>query len=497
MKKVLLVDDEAYILDLLTRMIPWEFYGFEVAGKAESAAEAMQIFYNIHPDVIITDICMEHISGIEFITRIRMQDPAVKILILSAYDKFEYAQKALKLNVDGYLLKPVNREELIHTLLELQREMDQGESYQVQLDELQSSLNYFQRKYYEEQLLKLYRGAAEALPDELQDADYWCILSVLAIVRNEIVFFQQDIEKNKEVISYSLFVGDGLLAVFLRAKQKEKLEECLQQVERTYIREGTLFCGRSSVSRGNQAALCVESKRALNRLFYTPQFYFAKYMERDKKNMERIPVNESREQFLIWLTARRADECRTFLEKWFADCAAVQEERETVLETVKQYLLWMKETARPERAPEYEKLIERCDRVYQLQEAKEIAEAGLRLTEETEGAGGKSRLLIERANAYIRKNCCRETFSIEELAEHLHISKSYLSKGYKEETGESVWNFVMRVRITKAKELLVSTDATNFAIAKAIGYTSEYHFSRAFSKLVGVSPSVYKKMYLK
>ena len=68
---------------------------------------------------------------------------------------------------------------------------------------------------------------------------------------------------------------------------------------------------------------------------------------------------------------------------------------------------------------------------------------------------------------------------------------------YKEETGESVWNFVMRVRITKAKELLVSTDATNFAIAKAIGYTSEYHFSRAFSKLVGVSPSVYKKMYLK
>ena len=149
MKKVLLVDDEAYILDLLTRMIPWEFYGFEVAGKAESAAEAMQIFYNIHPDVIITDICMEHISGIEFITRIRMQDPAVKILILSAYDKFEYAQKALKLNVDGYLLKPVNREELIHTLLELQKEMDQGESYQVQLDELQSSLNYFQRKYYE------------------------------------------------------------------------------------------------------------------------------------------------------------------------------------------------------------------------------------------------------------------------------------------------------------------------------------------------------------
>lgn len=145
MKKVLLVDDEAYILDLLTRLIPWEFYGFQIVGKAEDAAEAMQIFYNSHPDVIITDICMEHISGIEFITRIRMQNPTVKILILSAYDRFEYAQKALKLNVDGYLLKPVNREELINTLLDLQKELDSGENYQTQLNELQNSLNYFQK----------------------------------------------------------------------------------------------------------------------------------------------------------------------------------------------------------------------------------------------------------------------------------------------------------------------------------------------------------------
>lgn len=497
MKKVLLVDDEAYILDLLTRLIPWEFYGFQIVGKAEDAAEAMQIFYNSHPDVIITDICMEHISGIEFITRIRMQNPTVKILILSAYDRFEYAQKALKLNVDGYFLKPVNREELINTLLDLQKELDSGENYQTQLNELQNSLNYFQKKYFEEQLLKLYRGAVEALPQELQGTDYWCILSVLAIVRNEIVFFQQDIEKNQEITTYSLFVGDGLMAIFLRAEQKGKMEECLRRLEHRYAGEGTILCGRSSVGRGNQAALCLESKKALNRLFYTQQVYFSKYLERDAKTAEIASVNVSREQFLVWMTQRQMAECRSFMEKWFSDCAAVQKERESVLETVKQYLLWMKETVCQEKAFEYDVLIQNCDKAYRMQEVKAIVETGLCRVGEAESIGGKSRLLIERANAYIRKNCCRETFSIEELAEYLHISKSYLSKVYKEETGESVWNFVMRVRITKAKELLVSTDATNYAIAKAIGYSSEYHFSRAFSRLAGVSPSAYKKMFLK
>lgn len=498
MNNVLLVDDEAYILDLLGRLIPWEFYGFRIVGKAESAAEAMQIFYNTQPDLIITDICMENISGIEFITRIRMQNPVVKIIILSAYDKFEYAQKALKLNVDGYLLKPIDRDELINTLLEVQKNLSSGGNYQTQLNELQNSLNYFQRKYYEEQLLKLYQGVIETLPGELCGEDYWCILSVLAIVRNEIVFLQQDIENSRKVTSYSLFVGDGLLAVFVCAKQKEKIEECLRGAEQKYAREGTLLCGRSSIGRKNQAELCRESRRALNRLFYAPpQIYFTRYMARDRKQTDAVVVHISREQFLVWIAGRNFKECRHFLEQWLSDCAAVQEERSTVIETAKQYLSWMKETVSNETAFKYEELLLQCDQTYRLQDTKAILEAGISLIEDTEAYGGKIRLLIERANEYIRENCCRETFSIEELAEFLHISKSYLSKIYKEETGESVWNFVMRVRITKAKELLVTTDATNFAIANSIGYSSEYHFSRAFSKLVGVSPSVYKKMYLK
>ncbi|MDE6995937.1 MAG: response regulator, partial [Lachnospiraceae bacterium] len=193
MKKVLLVDDESYMLDLLKQLIPWEFYGFSIVGAAENATEAMKVFHRESPDVIITDICMENISGIEFITRIRMQDTAVKVIIISAYDKFEYAQRALKLNVNGYLLKPINREELLNTLIEVQKELDSREGYQDRIQYLQESLAQLKRKYLEEQLLRLYRDETDFLPEEITGEGFWCVVSLQTIVRSEIVFIEQDI----------------------------------------------------------------------------------------------------------------------------------------------------------------------------------------------------------------------------------------------------------------------------------------------------------------
>ena len=149
MTKVLLVDDERYMIEMLKEIIDWEFYGFSIVGTAENARDGMNLFYREQPDIIITDICMDQISGIEFITRIRLINASVKIMILSAYDKFEYAQKAVKLDVDGYLLKPVSRDELLSSLLELQKKLESGSQYQEQIRDLKYSLDSLQRKYVE------------------------------------------------------------------------------------------------------------------------------------------------------------------------------------------------------------------------------------------------------------------------------------------------------------------------------------------------------------
>lgn len=180
--KVLLVDDERYMIEMLKEIIDWEFYGFSIVGTAENARDGMNLFYREQPDIIITDICMDQISGIEFITRIRLINASVKIMILSAYDKFEYAQKAVKLDVDGYLLKPVNREELLNSLLELQKKLESGSRYQEEIRDLRHSLDSLQRKYVEEQLIRIYEHGGETAKKELEEDSYWAVASILSLI---------------------------------------------------------------------------------------------------------------------------------------------------------------------------------------------------------------------------------------------------------------------------------------------------------------------------
>lgn len=499
MKKILLVDDESYILDLLEQLIPWEFYGFEIIGKAESAGEAIKIFHREHPDVIITDICMDQISGIEFITRIRMQDTHVKIMILSAYDKFEYAQKALKLNVNGYLLKPVNKEELLNALIEVQAQMENESGYHNRIQNLQNSLDHLQQKYLEEKLMQIYREELSSLPEELNSDGDWCVLSIKAIVRNEIVFLEQDLRNWEKIENYILFVGDGLFAVFLHAAEKEWIRSCLLSIRKKYCDgEKSILCGVSSIGDVSLSVLCRESKDALDELFYQKETCYGDYA-RNKRIWQKTVkdfAEITQETFLIWIAAGKKDMCQQYLWKWSKFCRESRKRRKDVLTELEKYLEWMKcSQMRRDAKRELEEISEQVSAFRNMDEVEEAFKKGLEILEVGK-EHGKAGFLIGKAQEYMKEYCCREEFSIEELAEHLHLSKSYLSKLYKEETGEPIWNFVIRVRITRAKELLIETDNTNFAIAKEIGYTSEYHFSRVFSKMVGVSPSVYKKMYM-
>lgn len=498
MKKVLLVDDEAYMLDLLKQLIPWEFYGFSIVGTAENAAEAMKIFHRESPDVIITDICMENISGIEFITRIRMQDTAVKVIMISAYDKFEYAQKALKLNVNGYLLKPVSREELLNMLIEVQKELDSREGYQDRIQYLQESLDQLRRKYLEEQLLRLYLEETDSLPEEIAKEGWWCVVSLQTIVRSEIVFIEQDIRSVQGLESYILFVGDGLFAVFLCAEDVGKIEECLVRIRNKYCREEkTILCGVGRTAKNSLSLQCRNSRKALQWLFYQEGIFFQDREEACWEQHGKTVEPILREQFMLWIAAGELQKCRDYFACWKDGCRKNGVEKETVVGEVKRCLGWMKEIARQDMAKEFELLEQKAEDILRFSEAARIWEQGMQILESCGMQQGRAGAVIGRAQEYVKEHCCQEAFSVEQLAEYLHLSKSYLSKIYKSETGESIWNFVMRVRITRAKELLVGTDCTNYAIAKAIGYTSEYHFSRAFSKIVGVSPSAYKKIYMR
>lgn len=487
------------MLELLRMMIQWDFYGFEIVGTAQSAGEAMNLYYDTHPDIIITDICMDGINGIEFLNKVRLQDNRVKFIIISAYERFEYAQKALKLNVDGYLLKPVSSEELLNQLLEIEKKLKQDEDYKVQLQSLRKSLGELEEKYRQSQLLEIWQKGVQATGKLTEDRGFWMIMGIRTIIRDEIVFIERDLNRIGPLRINVIFADDGEFSVFLYAENKQYLLDASVLLQDRYCEgERSVLCGVSSIRRGtgNLAEQCEEAKEALDELFYEEEKCYTRYRKRIDTEETLIKIEES--QFMLWLVNNETEQWKKALDHMLDSLKKRNASRkEAVANCVEIKKITAAMASDERQIEEMDKIQQEMGRASRIKELRELAVRAVEIVSLDNMKSKKNRKLIVNARDYMKRYCFEEDFSMDSLADFLKISKSYLSKLYKEETGESVWTYVIRLRIAKAKEMLISTDATGYTIARAIGYTSEYHFSRAFTKEVGMSPSAYKKLYMK
>ena len=121
--KILIADDEAEIRDGMIQKLDWNVLGFEVAASAENGVEALELLEQAKPDVIMTDIKMPFMDGLEFIEKAVEILPTVKIIVFSGFDDFEYAQKAIRLNVEEYLLKPISSAQMTESLINLKKKI--------------------------------------------------------------------------------------------------------------------------------------------------------------------------------------------------------------------------------------------------------------------------------------------------------------------------------------------------------------------------------------
>lgn len=124
MYKLILVDDEAEVREGMRRRIDWASYGFVVTGEAENGREALDLLERDMPDVVVTDISMPIMNGLELSAALRERYPTVKIVILTGYDEFEYARQAIRLEVQDYVLKPVTAAGVGEILQKLREKID-------------------------------------------------------------------------------------------------------------------------------------------------------------------------------------------------------------------------------------------------------------------------------------------------------------------------------------------------------------------------------------
>jgi two-component system response regulator YesN len=358
MLKVLLIDDEQYNIELLKQVIDWGKMGYEVAGSANNGSEGLNVYRASHPDVIIVDIKMPVMDGLEFIQAIRQQDALTKIIILSAYGEFEYAQKAIEYGINSYLLKPINEAKLINLLHTIRQEFP------------------------------------EAIPvNDLR------ILSDIVDNDHEVLIDEWKISEQMKFGKYPLVLE------FIEHAFSHFLER------KTRLDKVSMFC----------CSLVNLFKRELYKLNNEKG---AAYFDSIRMEMEMVSSNKTYSDF------------KTRMVKAIMKAEVY-----------------------------FHEAMDRKDNFAVIFKAKE----------------------------YALHHYMDEELSIQMVSDYVGLSKNHLSKIFKESTGENYWDYILKLKMEKAKELLGRTNKTNYDIAHDIGYNSEYHFSRIFSKMVGMSPSQYRR----
>ncbi|MNM00219.1 putative response regulatory protein [compost metagenome] len=538
--QLLIVDDQTAIADDLAYMLDWKEIGIETVHNAYSGREALDLLYEHPIDVVVTDIRMPGMSGLELIAEIKRNWKHVKCILLTGYADFEYTQQALQLRSSDYLLKPVEDDELkaaVRTALdELEREWNEIASSRRAVYALREQLP----KLREVLLLDLLSGkqhlAPAALTRKLDNYEIrlgygsTCRLMLLRIDDTESLYDSSDealIEYALANMTAELFGprmtlwhctdDHGLIVCLLSPKPPggspengdeddwiENQAFQLQRAAKTYLRIGiSVLTGKSGLFPADLPSLYQSSVAGFRQFIGRDAELFvslAKEPERGEMGslgeLYRAPTLGSLLEMGQWEAAEdKADAIFRELEEHWRDS------QEHILETylniassivslIHRTKKWLADTL-PEDFYALAQGRPAGSDVEELRSWTERVIAAYRRSVSMVEKDSRSSI-IRKVQEYIALN--PGTASLQSISAHVFLNPSYLSKVYKLETGEGISEYILQVRMEIAKELLAESPNKIYEISVQLGYQKPSYFIQLFKKHYGMTPQEYRNM---
>ncbi len=541
MLKVLIADDEPGHRLGLMKHVHWKGVGYDPPLLAEDAEEALYLTQNQRIDVLIADVCMPGMDGIELVKEMRTRYPELLVLIISGYDEFEFARSAVEAGARAYLLKPLKIEEVEQWLQKFRDEIllsrQLAEADLKLKKKLNGSLRIARERFLEELLEDAWEGGRLAQKAELLDLPsegFHFRLAVLSVdvggalaekepeMGSTLIYRMMNMMETAFADYSTVIVKLGLkrVAALLLKKSEEAREDGGWQ-EDAEGQEDTEELGtrfeliKKSVGeeRGASATICVSGRetdwKEVYRLYNECVHYLGAGLAEERGQviwLENIRRYEPEPDFSIPQISLKVSE------------SVGEADREKVIgmvsEAFRQFLLGkrvtldfvqafslgvLSELSRKSELTGFQmarpytdccRAILGCISVEEVRDMTlEILAAYYKAFEEYR-TQRKSRV-IEQAARYIAGHLEEDT-TVKELSEIVHMNSSYLSVLFKKEMGETITEYVNRLRIEKAKDLLLQ-GLKVLDIAQRVGYQNPSYFANQFKKAVGCTPAEYRK----
>ena len=536
MLRIIIADDEFVIVELCRALITYP--GAKIVGEACNGIDLLKKIRELNPDVVITDICMPGMTGLELIERAKQEFPAVNFIVMSGYTEFQYAQTALRFGVWDYLLKPLKKAELNRALEKLDHELgDRAEQRQeaarVQ-NELQESMDILREQYvrtvwetgHTPTRSQRHGGELFVLDNAKLQCVTFCIDSNFTASSDEAGSLVNQVSDTLEHIRALAQEHSTLLSAFsdhldavcllsYSAEQAESESETLLRAIRQEIRSLNsvnhlihLTGAASKLLDGdteNIPTAVEQSKTALK-------------WRLEKRQSSVLVFNEQTDaalrEIVMFYTGEWENLLSDAVEHMNTDSAAAlirrvwsKWESENIVPGSRYFLLEQmlsclnnaaEQLPRDEqaRAP---RLLEPFDVLCSGYSCEELATRFVELTAQMlencrQFVQNRENNVIRQAKNFVTQHYA-ESISLAQVAKHVCLSTSYFSTLFKTETGVGFVEYLQHIRIEQAKKLLKTSKMRIADIAEKVGYRDIKFFNKIFVKETTVTPSEYRKFY--
>ncbi|MCR5203699.1 MAG: response regulator [Lachnospiraceae bacterium] len=412
--KVFLADDEIVVREGIRESFPWDETPYTLVGEAPDGEMALPIIRDTNPDIVITDIRMPFMDGLELCRVLRAQMPWIGIIVLSGYDEFEYARRCIQLGVREYLLKPINAEKLKEVLdkvsaqiLDERKTLEHAASLRARMES--------DGKFLKEKLIGLFFN------DESTDDD----------ARNTI----------KQLSSMGCNIEAPFYAVIDAAFSPERTGQ--EAAADLAASSGGIMFATASRTGSRLLVLGNTVEEAEERAYA-----FASSLVRELERLECSPIR--------------------------VGIGDIVDKPEKILNSFK--------AARHIR----HLIVERTD--------EQAIILGTREMGEIEG-DKKVSSVISDAKLFMLDHFSNPSLMLQDVAKEVGMSNSRFSTVFSQQNGQTFTEYLIHIRLNKAKEMLRSTDIKNSQIAREVGYNDAHYFSYIFKKNTGITPTEYRTQY--
>jgi len=516
---VMIVDDDNLAVEDLKNLIPWEQHGFKVVVTAYDGKEALEAYDQYHPQIVLIDIRMPIMDGLEFCQRVLTAGRQIKILLLTAYKDFDYARQAIKLGASSYLLKhEINKDSLLREIQKVGAEIRKEGT----------NRNIVRRKFIKDIL-----SGKNPENDESNEIDSDSIKSVmnfiLLILKVDLPYPVIHVDTENEAfptfsgieneclkltgnLEYleSIDMDSGKCAILLSSGNFNSYREIKERVCHISLsllkfmknRTGKTFSIAVAYTRKGFSALPLLYQNALEVFMFSPFYGREKVIFTQETTRKAFPLDQTMksgiEELVNAFNKGNQKQLEEMLVSLFNRTASPEMRLDDFKKLCDELMQIIDNYRRKSGLDSIRNIYKQggIDRNlwYSVQDISQWFLSEFRKMLESESGVNSPNYSkkVQQAIHYITSHYTNE-LSVEDVANELGISKIYLFQLFHKETGQTILDFITKLRIGKAKSWLEDSDYKIYEIAEKTGYKSSQYFSKIFFKYTNMTPLEYRE----